>query len=388
MCILINHHYLFIYNPQTNIIFIMNDIQRLTLVSDPTDEFPKNANNSFKVRLPERLILPGDQWHAHVRARRRIEQWRDQPRSSYQSGPIRSMTMCMCMTIRKKVLGTYRQIEFKREEYAEELEDVMCADLFVTSGVLFWQRVMQAVHNKVMIKVAKEKEDALTDDRDEIPIVSIKKNWMPTLSWKGETLILHAIPKVELMNSAKTTALTSFAINYSIAEKFGFVIKTPVGGYKLGPNLQFTLADTTFTDSTEPADPSMLSNYNWNGEHFVGIQPIDLKSRTTNKLFKVENKRLQLSLLVEWRFNNLNASFEKIVVVRQRTVMVYSDVVESSVVGSGKFFLLREVPLSRTGDGRSTVEPCITNGFKSQGINWISSGDCNAQQTLGHLTPW
>ena len=42
----------------------MSSIQRLTLISDPTDEFPKNANNSFKVRLPERLTLPGEGWHA------------------------------------------------------------------------------------------------------------------------------------------------------------------------------------------------------------------------------------------------------------------------------------------------------------------------------------
>ena len=100
------------------------------------------------------------------------------------------------------------------------------------------------------------------------------------------------------------------------------------GRYKLRPNLQFTLPDTTYTDSTEPTDPLII-----------------------NKLLKVENNRLQLSLFVEWRFNNLNASFEKIVGVRQRTVMVYSDVVESSVVASSKFPLLREVQLLRTGDG-------------------------------------
>ena len=111
----------------------------------------------------------------------------------------------------------------------------------------------------------------------------------------------------------------------------------------------------------------MQSTYNWNGEHYVGIQPINLTTNVTNKLFKVENNRLQLSLLVEWRFNNLNASFEKIVGVRQRTVMVYSDVVESPVVGSGKFPLLRKVQLSRTGDGWSTVEPLHHQWIKVQG---------------------
>lgn len=48
-----------------------------------------------------------------------------------------------------------------------ELEDVMNADLFVTSGPMFWQRVMQVLHNKVMIKLTKEQEDMLSD-RDEM----------------------------------------------------------------------------------------------------------------------------------------------------------------------------------------------------------------------------
>lgn len=38
----------------------MSPPQRFTFVSDPTDEYPDNKNNSFKVRLPTRLNLPGD----------------------------------------------------------------------------------------------------------------------------------------------------------------------------------------------------------------------------------------------------------------------------------------------------------------------------------------
>ena len=47
--------------------------------------------------------------------------------------------------------------------------------------------------------------------------------------------------------------------------------------------------------------------------------------------------------------------------------MVYSDVVESSVVGSGKFPLLREVQLLRTGEGKSTVEPLHHQWIKVRG---------------------
>ena len=159
----------------------MSDIQRLTLISDPTNEFPKNTNNSFKVQLAERLTLPGDQWHASLLSM-------SVPDEGQSSGVInrdphtKVVRMGLCMIIRKKNLGTYRRIEFKQKEYVTELEDVMSADLFVTSGVLVWQRVMQAAHNKIMIKVTKEQEDVLRDDGDELPIVNIKKNWMPTLS--------------------------------------------------------------------------------------------------------------------------------------------------------------------------------------------------------------
>lgn len=116
----------------------------------------------------------------------------------------------------------------------------------------------------------------------------------------------------------------------------------------------------------------MRSTYNWNEEHDVGIQPIDLTTSVTNKLFKVENNRLQLSLLVAWRFNNINAFFEKIVGVRQRTVTVYSDVVESSVVGSGKFPLLHEVQYREQAMDEVRWNPYITNRLKFEGINGIS----------------
>ena len=39
---------------------------RITLISDPTDEYPHNKNNNVKVRLPVRLNLEGNQWQASL----------------------------------------------------------------------------------------------------------------------------------------------------------------------------------------------------------------------------------------------------------------------------------------------------------------------------------
>ena len=53
-----------------------------------------------------------------------------------------------------------------------------------------------------------------------------------------------------------------------------------VNGYKLGPNLQFTLPSVTYDDQTPPppaTDSSKRTDMNWNGEHSPGIQPTDVK---------------------------------------------------------------------------------------------------------------
>ena len=118
-----------------------------------------------------------------------------------------------------------------------------------------------------------------------------------------------------------------------------------------------------------------------------------------NELFKVVShngvKFLNLSLLVEWRLSNLNPSFEKVVGIRRRTVMVYSDLVESTVVGSGKFPLLREVQMLRTGDGESTSKPLHHQWIKVRGnqldileveiattTHWQNPGDHRSQTTI------
>ena len=106
---------------------------------------------------------------------------------------------------------------------------------------------------------------------------------------------------------------------------------------------------------------------NWIGEHFSGMQPTDVNREVTDQVFQVKNNQLHLSRMVEWQFNNLNAPFEKLVGTSKRTVMVYTDVVESTVVGSGKFPLLREAQLLRTVEGESTVEPLQYQWIKVRG---------------------
>ena len=140
----------------------------------------------------------------------------------------------------------------------------------------------------------------------------------------------------------------------------------------------------TFDGQTPPKDPSSRTDYYWEGAHYAGTQPSDLSKDVMDIMYLVNNKRLHLSRMVEWQFNNLNASFEKLVGASKRTLMVYTDVVESILVGSGKFPLLREVELLRTGEGQSTVEPLHHQWIKVRG-NQLEIGEVEIASTSGPL---
>ena len=143
----------------------MGEIKRLTLVSDATNEFPNNANNSFKVRLPERLSLPGEGWHASLMSLTVPDQ--GQSNAVIATDPhTKVIQFSVTYLTRKYVPGEYRRVSFKTKEYYVELEDIMSAKHPVTSGSLFWKRAMQEVHNKTMVALMYEQDYAKTYDAD------------------------------------------------------------------------------------------------------------------------------------------------------------------------------------------------------------------------------
>ena len=226
----------------------MSEIKRLTLISDPTDEFPNNANNSFKVRLPERLSLPGEGWHASLMSLTVPDQ--GQSNAVIAADPHTEVVkFSITYLTRLYMSGSYRRVSFKTKEYTVELEAIMSAKQSVTTGNEFWKRVMQEVHIKTMRALIDQQNTALTYNGDERPLVSVKKNWMPMMTWKGDALVLHAVPKGDALKSDKTTTTTTFSLDLGVAERFGFVEEEEgVVGHVLGPNLQFTCPTVTYRD--------------------------------------------------------------------------------------------------------------------------------------------
>ena len=352
----------------------MSEIKRLTLISDPTDEFPKNTNNSFKVRLPEPLSLQGEGWYASLMSLTVPDE--GQSNAVIASDPHTKVIRYKHPISTRKWTDTgdpstsgYLSINTASSTKMIELEEIMNTTQIVSTGSQFWKRVMHTLHDKIMTEVMKDQWNASVAERDRKPIVFVNKHGMPQLSWKGESLVIEAIAKKELLNIAQVS-MVEFYINVDIALKFGLLRrKTGKTGYAtsdfvLGPNLQYSLPTKTYDESTGPVGSRYRTYYNWEGDVYEGVNFIG----SAFSIMTADNvKWLRMFPAFEWQLHNLDASFEKIVGTRKRTVMVYSDLVESTVVGSGKYPLLREVQLLRTGDGESTAEPLHHQWIKLRG---------------------
>ena len=370
----------------------MSEIKRLTLISDPTDEFPKNTNNSFKVRLPEPLSLQGEGWYASLMSLTVPDE--GQSNAVIASDPHTKVIRYKHPISTRKWTDTgdpstsgYESINTALSTKMIELEEIMNATQIVSTGSQFWKRVMQTLHNKIMTEVMNHQWKMQVAERDRKPIVFVNKHGIPQLSWKGESLVIEAIAKKNLMNN-RQVSMVEFYINVDIALKFGLLRrKTGKTGYAtsdfvLGPNLQYSLPTKTYDESTGPVGRQYRTYYNWEGDVYEGVNFIS----SAFSIITADNvKWLRLFPAFEWQLNNLDASFEKIVGTRKRTVMIYSDLVESTVVGSGKFPLLREVQLLRTGDGESTAEPLHHQWIKLRGQQLVIV-EVEIASTAGPLT--
>ena len=157
----------------------------------------------------------------------------------------------------------------------------------------------------------------LISRRDERPVVTVKKNAMPQLTWKDDSLVIYALAKRDLLN-VNNIAMAEFHINLDIALKFGLVVEKTVQNvttYLIGPNLQYILPKVTYNEHTMPTGDPFRTYYNWEGEQYTGVNYV-------NEPFQVVTlqgvKFLKLHLRFEWQLNNLDASFEKMVGTKTR----------------------------------------------------------------------
>ena len=330
---------------------------RLTLISDKTKEYPHNQNNSFKVRLPVRLNLEGNNWQAslwsmsvpdvgHLSSVFTTEEDREIFKFSY--------------TLSKRYKeGSEWKIQFLSKEKAVQIKNVMSSTYPVWSGQQLWSNIVTDMEKTMMTDV-KESSDTWKTDKGNWATVSLKTTWKPNFEWRDDVLVLKKVKREDVFarsaGKGTITPLSSVGIQCNFAKKFGLLVKKKDGTFELGPNLDYVLPTVTYTTETNPQESN--NGYQWLGDHYEGIKPRDITGNLIYKVKKVDGKSfVYLSRAVDWYFSNLNALFNERVGSIRQSVMVYCDAVETTVVGEQRHSLLRKVELERKGEGRATIEP-------------------------------
>ena len=351
--------------------------QRFTFISDPTDEFPNNTNHQFKVRLPLPLRLEG-QWYASLWSLSVPDQQLQNKTLFKDTSEVILDFKFTLYKLSGKSGGKYQTLTRVPKNETLTVQDVMNESTPAQTGVEFWQNCIRMIDETIMREVLEVK----TDDAN-IP-VAIPDAWKPTFKWDGEDLVLEASDSV-VTSGANPAPYSWFAMSESLALSFGFIKYDKLLRQNiLGDNASvvYPLYEEKGTDISPGiliAEPA-LKGPTRAAQLTPDVDTTDPKLDTA----KFENGKMYFSRAVQWTFRRLNESFDQLHNGKE-VVMVYTDLVQSTVVGNGKFPLLRKLSVDRNGGGRVTVEPYHHEWVPLQ-ANWIERVEIQLSTPGGELT--
>ena len=211
----------------------------------------------------------------------------------------------------------------------------------------------------------------------------------PTFKWDGEDLVLEAVTSDVMTSGNKPVPYSWLAMSERLALTFGFLRfsklfnKNVLDDNASGYYPLYEEKGTKIADSILTADPALKGP-----TRAAQLTPDVDNTAPKTAGYKLENGKVYFSRALEWRFRRLNESFDKLH-NRKEVVMVYTDLVQSTVVGNGKFPLLRKLSVDHYGSGRVTVEPYHREWVPLQ-TNWIEMVEIQLStpgDELTHLSP-
>ena len=323
----------------------MNDFY-LTLPSTSNlKRFPDNKANSFKVMLPNPLILDGE-WNVGLAAIS-LPESRKNLKDIFGSDPL----------FKEGVEGDWTNTQSQTYITTYGVDDI--PDYNWSTGVSFMKAMTSKLRNHTTHQDGKythylggikffEK-----DSKDYIT------NNYGLFRWDD------AIDQLLLDNSHATISDAHFLIKKELAHKMKWIIPPVIEGgvqkevYKLGPNLICELVRNSKL-------PDFLTDNLYK----------DVKEYppTRNGFMFCESVPgyYKLSRNANWRFVNINAAYDAMTRGEATTLYMYSDVCKKSVVGNQLTDFLREVPYFSSGAGQHYFEPKIIRHIPVQ-RNYIES---------------
>ena len=324
---------------------------RFTFISDLTDEFPNNTNNKFKVRLPTQLQLEEwGQWYASLWS---LSVPDEELKNSTLFADTTATVFDFGFTLYKLSnysSGKYQTITLIPKTSTLTVADVMNDSTPAQTGVQFWQNCVRMIDETVIQTLLETKQSDPTHP------VAIPNEGKPTFTWKGDDLVLEAVSSV-MTRGFVTVPYSWFAMSESLALSFGFLkYNQLINSNILGDNASafYPLYEEK---GTQFSTKVLNANQGIKGLTRAALLTPDVDSTDPKTSFyKIKHGKIYFSRAVQWTFLRLNESFANMHNGKE-VVMVYTDLVQSTVVGNGRFPLLRKVSVVHKGEGRVTMEP-------------------------------
>ena len=298
----------------------MNDFYVTLPSHSSTNEFPDNASNHFKIRLPHPIRLEGGGWKvglAAISLPDPINQLptflRNDDNFLFQAHWLATDTTASPNTHRG-YYAIFQVRDLKKE-----------VDLDTLDGTSFID-AMKTFFNKKKVEKSLRHGWKIAD-------ADGKNQTHPHFICEGNDFILHNVD-VRLTRYSGIY-YPSFHIKSQLAVAMGWFVNKGNNNFELGSNLILEIPKGTIPN------------------------PIDLPNPSTTKFWNYGTATglIDLSMTCNWRFKNLNKAFDRILEVSKRPLFIYSDVGTSSVVGNQVTDLLREVSYKREGKGSQYFEP-------------------------------
>ena len=331
--------------------------QRLTLISDATDEFSNNKNNNFRVRIPNGLRLEGKGWHVALLSLTLPNSTRDTAPFNMNRDKELLRIGYTVTRFRQKTGGKYTGLAF-----SAQADRVIGHGLLTGSaknGVEYWGLVVDQIDREIKNRVDAVYSHATSVDSNFL--VLVKRSMRPSFRWNGEELILEAAGSdTGHADSTSTTLYSYFDMSFEVALEWGF-IKMNGPDTMLGDNCAYTLDNVTITDDFPPRTSavSIAGVDDMNGAAHAYQERFDRPSASSSG----SNSRLiwrysivgkgyyvRFSRLAEWHFKHLNDTFHGIHSHPSKAVLVYTNLQQSTVVGNSKVQLLRELVVNRSAE--------------------------------------
>ena len=298
----------------------MNDFYVTLPSHSSTNEFPNNASNSFKIRLPHPIRLEGSGWKVGLVAVSLPDPINQLPDFLKNRNNILFQAHWLAT-------DTTTSPDTHRGYYAIfQVRDLTKEDnLNILDGTTLMND-MKTFFNKKKVEKSLRTGWKLSDADGE-------NHTSPHFEWEGDDFILHN-------HDVKLTKYSgnyypSFHIKSSLAVAMGWFVNKGNNNYDLGPNLILEIPVSSIPNPIDLPNPS--NKKFWNYGTATGL--------------------IDLSMTCNWRFTNVNRSFKRVVKASKQSLFIYSDVGSSGVVGNQVTDLLREVNYKREGKGSQYFEP-------------------------------